>query len=163
MVTSVTGSTDDETFRQLLDDYHYNKFTEELDLLDMAGDPYDYDKIISGQLTPMFFGSAMNNFGVEPFLREFLQLAPCPGAHKSNLGRIEADDPNFSGFIFKIQANMNPAHRDRIAFMRICSGHFERAWRLPRPALADKSDWPSLSSSWLRTELWLRMHGQETL
>lgn len=126
MVSSITGSTEDESFRALLDDYHYNKFTEELELLDMAGDPYDYDRIIKGELTPMFFGSAMNNFGVEPFLKAFLELAPCPGAHKSSMGKIEADDPDFSGFIFKIQANMNPAHRDRIAFMRICSGHFEK-------------------------------------
>ena len=126
IVSSVTGTTDDPAFRSLLDEYHYNKFTEELELLEEAGDPYDHDKIIAGELTPMFFGSAMNNFGVEPFLREFLNLAPCPGPHRSNLGRIEADDPNFSGFIFKIHANMNPAHRDRIAFLRICSGHFEK-------------------------------------
>lgn len=74
----------------------------------------------------MFFGSAVSNFGVEPFLERFLRLAPCPGPREYDGGIMEPDSPEFSGFIFKIQANMNPAHRDRLAFMRIVSGVFEK-------------------------------------
>jgi len=79
-----------------------------------------------GELTPIFFGSAMTNFGVRPFLEEFLKLAPPPASRMSSEGLIEPDDEKFSAFVFKIQANMNPAHRDRLAFIRICSGKFER-------------------------------------
>ena len=81
---------------------------------------------IWGELTPMFFGSAVTNFGVEPFLERFLQYTPPPLPRKSDLGMIGPEEPYFSGFIFKIQANMNPAHRDRLAFMRIVSGAFEK-------------------------------------
>jgi peptide chain release factor 3 len=79
-----------------------------------------------GALTPMFFGSAVSNFGVEPFLRRFLRYAPPPRAHESDKGIVSQEDSDFSGFIFKIQANMNPAHRDRLAFLRVCSGVFEK-------------------------------------
>ena len=81
-----------------------------------------------GELTPMFFGSAITNFGVEPFLTRFLEYSTPPAlARDATCGPVEpADDPDFSGFIFKIQANMNPAHRDRLAFMRICSGVFDQ-------------------------------------
>jgi len=74
----------------------------------------------------MFFGSAMTNFGVQPFLEEFLQLAPKPGIKMSSEGEVDPESDKFTGFVFKIQANMNPAHRDRIAFIRICSGRFTR-------------------------------------
>ena len=74
----------------------------------------------------MFFGSAMTNFGVQPFLEKYLELAPQPEARKTLEGTIEPEDPAFSGFIFKIQANMDPKHHDRVAFMRICSGKYER-------------------------------------
>jgi peptide chain release factor 3 len=104
----------------------YQKFREEIDLLEMAGDQFDEERVLSGELTPIFFGSAMNNFGVEHFLERFIKFAPCPGPRKSSNGEIQADSSQFSGFIFKIQANMNPMHRDRIAFMRICSGKFVR-------------------------------------
>ena len=73
----------------------------------------------------MFFGSALTNFGVEPFLREFLELAPPPTARESTIGAVSPTDPSFTGFVFKIQANMDPKHRDRIAFVRVCSGKFE--------------------------------------
>ncbi|EAL08421.1 Elongation factor Tu domain 2 protein [Listeria monocytogenes str. 4b H7858] len=95
-------------------------------LLDEAGNDFSRERIIAGEQTPVFFGSALTNFGVETFLRTFVDFAPSPSSHESNEGVIEADNPKFSGFIFKIQANMNPAHRDRIAFIRICSGEFER-------------------------------------
>ena len=80
----------------------------------------------AGELTPMFFGSAITNFGVEPFLTRFLEYSTPPASHESDLGVVEPTDEDFSGFIFKIQANMNPAHRDRLAFMRICSGTFTK-------------------------------------
>ncbi len=104
----------------------YHKLTEDITLLDIAGDPYNPEAIQKGQLTPVFFGSAVSNWGVQTFLEEFLSLSPAPRPQQSSIGAIDPNDPNFSGFIFKIQANMNPAHRDRLAFLRICSGHFER-------------------------------------
>lgn len=97
---------------------------EDIELLDTAGEAFDMAKINSGELTPMFFGAAMTNFGVQNFLEEYLHLAPPPAAHLSSEGLIQPDDEEFSAFVFKIQANMNPAHRDRLAFIRICSGKF---------------------------------------
>ncbi|HEY4954063.1 MAG TPA: EF-Tu/IF-2/RF-3 family GTPase, partial [Gemmatimonadaceae bacterium] len=81
--------------------------------------------MLAGTLSPVFFASALTNFGVEPFLREFVELAPPPTARESTHGLVNPADPNFTGFVFKIQANMYPKHRDRIAFVRICSGKFE--------------------------------------
>ena len=104
----------------------WQQLQDEISLLDVAGDEYDPELINKGQLTPVFFGSAINNFGVQTFLDNFLQMAPAPSAKKSTEGLIDPYTNAFSGFIFKIQANMNPAHRDRIAFLRICSGKFER-------------------------------------
>jgi peptide chain release factor 3 len=102
------------------------KLHDDIELLDVAGDPFDAAKVAEGQLTPMYFGSAMSNFGVEPFLDSFVGLAPPPGPKPFAGGERLPDHPNFSGFIFKIQANMNPAHRDCVAFMRVVSGVFER-------------------------------------
>ena len=84
------------------------------------------EKVAKGELTPMFFGSAMTNFGVQPFLEKYLQLAPPPEPRKTLEGTVAPEDPNFSAFVFKIQANMDPKHHDRVAFMRICSGVFEK-------------------------------------
>ena len=108
--------------------YTYEKLMEDIELLDVAGDEFDIDKILQGQLTPMFFGSATNNFGVEPFLKEFLRLTPTPLPYTDCLTGDPVDPmrDEFSGFVFKIQANMDKNHRDRIAFVRICSGKFER-------------------------------------
>ena len=92
----------------------------------MAGDPFDWDRVLSGELTPVFFGSAMNNFGIERFLTRFIELAPPPTPRVSDGKEIAPTNPKFSAFVFKIQANMDPAHRDRVAFIRICSGHFGR-------------------------------------
>ncbi|MFZ7104159.1 MAG: peptide chain release factor 3 [Peptococcaceae bacterium] len=116
----------DQSLKAVLDDYSYRKLCDDIDLLDIAGDPFDEEKIQKGKLTPVFFGSAISNFGVQSFLDQFIKLAPAPKAHNSTIGKIDVVETAFSGFIFKIQANMNPAHRDRIAFMRICSGKFER-------------------------------------
>lgn len=125
-LASTIGSVDDPAFRQLLGEDVHQALCEDIALLDMAGDQFDEDKVAQGELTPMFFGSAMTNFGVQPFLEAFLQLAPPPAPRDSSEGAISPESDLFSAFIFKIQANMNPAHRDRIAFMRICSGKFER-------------------------------------
>jgi peptide chain release factor 3 len=95
-------------------------------LLTEAGNDFDKEKIATGELSPVFFGSALTNFGVQTFLETYLQFAPSPQPRKSDVGPIDPANEEFSGFIFKIQANMNPAHRDRIAFLRICSGQFER-------------------------------------
>ena len=118
------GSVRDERFRELLGEHLYNRLLEDIELLDVAGDDFDIEKVKTGGLTPMFFGSAMTNFGVQPFLEEFIGMAPSPGSRSLYEGEISPDDEAFSGFVFKIQANMDPAHRDRIAFIRICSGKF---------------------------------------
>ena len=116
----------------------YDNLQDDLMLLDEAGDTFDRSKVDAGDLTPVFFGSAMTNFGVQNFLEEYLRLAPPPAPRLSSDGIIEPDDQKFSAFVFKIQANMNPAHRDRLAFIRICSGKFERnmqVWHAPSDKL----------------------------
>ena len=100
--------------------------SDDIELLDGAGYDFDINQVRQGKLSPVFFGSALNNFGVEPFLESFLKMTMPPLPRISGDDIIEPTDPNFSAFVFKIQANMNKAHRDRIAFMRICSGRFER-------------------------------------
>ena len=97
-----------------------------LELLDGAGELYDAAEVARGSLTPLFFGSALTNFGVLGFLEHFLEMAPEPRPRPAEGGRLAPDDPRFSGFVFKIQANMDPDHRDRVAFLRVCSGRFER-------------------------------------
>jgi peptide chain release factor 3 len=120
-------SLDDADFKKLVGDQDvYDTFRSELELVEVAGDPFDLERVLAGQLTPVFFGSAMNNFGVERFLQNFLQIAPAPAPRNAGDLVIEPTSDRFSGFIFKIQANMDPQHRDRVAFMRICSGKFER-------------------------------------
>lgn len=115
-----------ETYQARLAEHYRKRLDEEIELLDIAGDEFDLERVRSGELTPLFFGSAMNNFGVESFLQYFLKYSLAPGGRLSEEEVIPPDYPEFSGFIFKIQANMNPAHRDRIAFLRICSGVFEK-------------------------------------
>lgn len=100
---------------------------DEIELIKEAGNTFDSEKIRRGDQTPVFFGSALTNFGVETFLKSFVKLAPAPQAHAVNDDEeLSPDDPEFSGFVFKIQANMNPNHRDRIAFIRIGSGEFKK-------------------------------------
>lgn len=103
----------------------YEKLSDELELLDGAGAEFDLDRVRSGKVTPVFFGSALTNFGVEIFLNHFLSMSTTPLPRHSDIGDINPTDNEFSAFVFKIQANMNKAHRDRIAFMRICSGKFD--------------------------------------
>ena len=98
---------------------------EEIELLDGASAEFDLEEVRKGDLTPVFFGSALTNFGVEIFLKHFLEMTTTPLPRKADIGLIDPVENNFSAFVFKIQANMNKAHRDRIAFMRICSGKFD--------------------------------------
>tara|TARA_Y100000589_G_scaffold191163_1_gene181026 strand:+ start:810 stop:2447 length:1638 start_codon:yes stop_codon:yes gene_type:complete len=99
---------------------------EELELLNEAGAKFNKEKVFCGELTPIFFGSAMTNFGVRPFLDSFLKLAQKPSSRNSNKGNVDPTNNEFSGFVFKLQANMDPKHRDRVAFIRVCSGKFEK-------------------------------------
>lgn len=122
----ISGSRQDEHIRELLGETILAQLEEDIELLDIAGDPFDSDKVAKGQLSPMYFGSAMTNFGVQTFLESFLQLAPPPMPRIAEEGSVEPTDKNFSAFVFKIQANMDPKHHDRIVFMRICSGKFEK-------------------------------------
>ena len=119
-------SIDDPAFETALDGHYRARLRDEIELLDEAGDPFDLAAVRRGELTPMFFGSAVTNFGVEPFLYRFLRYTLPPLPRESDQGLVSPDDPRFSGFIFKIQANMNPAHRDRLAFLRVVSGTFEK-------------------------------------
>jgi peptide chain release factor 3 len=125
-VEALMGNVEDIVFKDLLGEPLHKKLMEDIELLDIAGDEFDIEKVRRGDLTPVFFGSALTNFGVEPFLGEFLNLTLPPSPRNSNEGEVDVYKENFSAFVFKIQANMNPAHRDRIAFMRICSGEFKK-------------------------------------
>ncbi len=118
-------SIDDPNLPQILGKAQYDLLLEEIELIDIAGEPVDRESIAGGELTPVFFGSALTNFGVEPFLQKFIELAPAPAPRVSKGTEITPEDP-FSAYVFKIQANMNPEHRDRIAFIRVVSGCFEK-------------------------------------
>jgi len=130
IIHSNKGDVNDPIFKDLLGEPYYSKLIEDIELLDIAGDSFDLNRILKGELTPIFFGSAMTNFGVEPFLEEFLRMSPPPGDRVFDENLMEANSEDFTGFIFKIQANMNPNHRDRLAFMRICSGVFEKGMQV---------------------------------
>ncbi|SET16128.1 bacterial peptide chain release factor 3 (bRF-3) [Natronincola peptidivorans] len=126
IVESVIGDVNDDVFQDLLGTNKHQQLMEEIELLDVAGDNFDLNKVLKGELTPVFFGSAMTNFGVRPFLEAFLEMTTPPTPRNSQYGEVDPESDNFTGFVFKIQANMNPAHRDRIAFIRICSGKFQK-------------------------------------
>ena len=116
----------DPIVRERLDERSYATMQEELQMLDHAGESFDADAILGGRKTPVFFGSARNNFGVQLLLDGFLTYAGTPRPRTSGGTIVPMDQEAFSGFIFKIQANMDPKHRDRIAFLRVCSGKFSR-------------------------------------
>jgi peptide chain release factor 3 len=103
---------------------------EEIELVQGASNKFDKEDYLKGELTPVFFGSAMNNFGVAELLDDFVEYAPAPQPRKTTTREVAADEKDFTGFVFKIQANMDPKHRDRIAFMRICSGAFKKGMKL---------------------------------
>jgi peptide chain release factor 3 len=151
-------SLDDPVVREKLDDYTYEQVKEQLEMLDGAGHPFDLDRVRAGQQTPVYFGSAVNNFGIQLLLDGFLHDSVPPAPRKSvvlvgsGMGAVRPDPnsdgpalatapkreipvehPQFSGFVFKIQANMDPKHRDRIAFIRVCSGKFERDMMVSHP------------------------------
>jgi len=117
---------EDESVKSAVDEITYNQVCDELELLEGAGADFDVKEVLAGRLTPVFFGSAANNFGVQLLLDRFLELSPSPLPRKSDENPIDPASKEFSAFVFKIQANMNPKHRDRIAFIRIVSGQFER-------------------------------------
>ena len=121
----ITG-LDDPFVKEQLAESDYAQVVEELEMLEIAGVEYSEEQVLAGKLTPVFFGSAMNNFGVQLLLDAFLQRSSPPSPHQSSDRVVQPDEQAFSGFVFKIQANMDPKHRDRIAFVRVCSGKFER-------------------------------------
>ncbi|WP_029001542.1 peptide chain release factor 3 [Azohydromonas australica] len=108
----------------------YEQAAGEIELVQEAAPAFDEDEFLAGRQTPMFFGSAINNFGVKEVLDALVELAPAPGSRMAIQREVKPEEPKFSGVVFKIQANMDPAHRDRIAFLRVASGHFERGMRL---------------------------------
>ena len=117
---------DDPEITWLIDENQRQQLEEEIELQDGAGAAFDQELVSRGELSPVFFGSALTNFGVETFLQHFLAMTSSPLPRKADKGEVDPmEEPDFSAFVFKIQANMNKAHRDRIAFMRICSGKFE--------------------------------------
>jgi peptide chain release factor 3 len=124
-IDQFTGSLDDTHILEAIPESALNQLLEDLELLDMAGGEFTREAFLAGEVSPVFFGSALTNFGLEPFLRRFLELAPSPTPRDSTAGEVDPLKPEFTGFVFKIQANMDPKHRDRIAFVRVCSGRFE--------------------------------------
>lgn len=118
-------AVDDKALADIIGEELYGQLLDEIELLDGASDAFDQDLVDRGELSPVFFGSALTTFGVETFLKHFLAMTKSPLARMSDAGLVDPVTEPFSGFIFKIQANMNKAHHDRIAFMRICSGKFD--------------------------------------
>ena len=117
---------DDEKVREQLGEELHEQVSQEIEMLDGLTEPLDIERVLAGEQMPIYFGSAMNNFGVQNMLESFLELAPAPSGRVNNGEMVEPTTDNFSGFVFKIQANMNPRHRDRAVFVRIVSGVFNR-------------------------------------
>lgn len=118
---ALPGAVGEELFKQLLED---------VELLDGLMPPLDKAAVLAGQQTPLFFGSGINNFGVQLFLDSFLGISERPMPRESTAGMIGPDHPEFSGFVFKLVANLNPKHRDRVAFVRVVSGRFEKGMKV---------------------------------
>jgi peptide chain release factor 3 len=129
------GSFSESVIRSRLDDATFQQVTEELSMLDLAGEEFDEAAVLAGRTTPVFFGSGINNFGVALLLAGFLKYSPPPKPRFMAGTPVAPEHPAFSGFIFKIQANMDPKHRDRIAFLRVCTGHFERDMTVIHPRI----------------------------
>ncbi len=133
------ANIEDDIVKNTLDPDVYEQVAEEIEMLDIAGEAFDHDEVLSGKTTPVFFGSAMNNFGVELLLDAIFEYAPTPGMYPAaGEKEVQPDDKAFSGFVFKIQANMDPRHRDRIAFLRVCSGKFEKNMQVFHPKTGKK-------------------------
>ena len=138
------AALDDPAALALIGDTVYAHFIESLEVIRAAGTAYDVTEYRAGRQTPVFFGSALTNFGLEPFLRAIVELAPPPQPRLSDLGLVSPTDERFTGFVFKIQANMDPRHRDRVAFVRVCSGRFTKDMalvnsRIGRPIRASRA------------------------
>lgn len=125
VVPTTDGDLDDPS-DPLLDKETRAALLDEIALLDAAGAPFDHERFLHAEVTPVFFGSALTNYGVEAFLDAFLNLSPPPGSRASDGRIVLPDQPGFSGFVFKVQGNMDPKHRDKMAFLRVCSGRFVR-------------------------------------
>ncbi|MBQ9593679.1 MAG: peptide chain release factor 3, partial [Lachnospiraceae bacterium] len=124
-VDTVEAELGDPSLDELITRPLHEQLAEEIELLDGASDEFDLARVSAGELSPVFFGSALTNFGVETFLNHFLDMTTPPLPRNTTEGTVDPFSPDFSAFVFKIQANMNKAHRDRIAFIRICSGQFD--------------------------------------
>jgi len=120
------SSLDDPHAKAMIGESEYAHFRESLDVIRAAGTEFDVAEYLAGRQTPVFFGSALTNFGLEPFLQALVELAPSPQPRPSDSGVVAPTDERFTGFVFKIQANMDPRHRDRVAFVRVCSGRFTK-------------------------------------
>ncbi len=121
-----TSDPRDPKLREFVDEAAFHTFVDGLDLLEGAGESFDREAMLRGDISPVFFGSAVTNFGVQLFLDEFIDMSPPPGPVRQGDTVVDPTDERFTGFVFKIQANMDPRHRDRVAFVRVCSGKFER-------------------------------------
>eukprot|EP00271_Cylindrocystis_brebissonii_P011616 TRINITY_DN29492_c0_g1_i1.p1 TRINITY_DN29492_c0_g1~~TRINITY_DN29492_c0_g1_i1.p1 ORF type:complete len:758 (+),score=125.02 TRINITY_DN29492_c0_g1_i1:81-2276(+) len=120
----------DPKLKELIDADLYEQLVEEVEMLDELTPPLDLDRVHRGELTLVYFGSAFNNFAVELFLESFLECSIPPGQHESDAGDVDPDYPHFTGFVFKLQANMDPKHRDKVAFVRVCSGQFQKGMKV---------------------------------
>ncbi len=123
--TTTEVDLEDPQVGEIIGEKRWETLRDDVELLG-AGREFDMDAVRNGTLSPVFFGSALTNFGIEPFLKEFLRMTTAPLSRTADCGEIDVFSEDFSAFVFKIQANMNKAHRDRLAFMRICSGQFVR-------------------------------------
>jgi peptide chain release factor 3 len=150
---------DSEEIHTVLSENELAKLNEDIELLDIGGDQFSLQKVRDGELSPMFFGSAMTNFGVRPFLDAFLEMVPEPSGRPSSAGFITPEGEKFTGFVFKIQANMDPAHRDRIAFLRVVSGRYVKGMtahhvrldkdvRLAKPTQFMASERTAIEDAW---------------
>ena len=123
-------SLDDSRLDEAIGEHDANVLREDIELLEGAANPFEYDHYLQASQTPVFFGSAVNNFGVRELLDAFVEMAPPPKERAAKTRVVSPNEEHFSGFVFKIQANMDPAHRDRIAFFRICSGKFTKGMKV---------------------------------
>jgi peptide chain release factor 3 len=138
------SALDDPHARAVIGADEYAHFRESLAVIQEAGTQFDGPAYLAGRQTPVFFGSALTNFGLEPFLQALVELAPPPQPRPSDVGPVAPTDERFTGFVFKIQANMDPRHRDRVAFVRVCSGRFTKDMvvsnsRLGKPLRASRA------------------------
>lgn len=137
--TTSTMSIDDPALESELGEEIYAQLIEDAEILDAVGHSWDQEAVLNGHLTPMFFGSAMSNFGVELFLRRFLEIGRAPPPKESTAGVIAPEHEMFTGQVFKLQANMDPKHRDRLAFVRVFSGVFEKGMKVSNARLPGRS------------------------